>query len=201
MKPFPQINYPIRLFSETIQHEEEDSALYKGIYNININHFIKLCLCPAYDAVAYGLPPEPVLLNQLGPPGQDVVSIDAARAVTIMYAGPLVLVEHEPLAGQLLYQEYTMALSPPEGVPLEESNSYQYTVYFYCLTHAEYVQYAAEVEAMMNREVDSTNPEEHPRIYNRLDNLRHYGVISRIHHLLTTHPQILSDYERELLCL
>ena len=201
MKPVSQPNYTIRFFPEGSQHEKEDSAIYEGIYNIQINHLVNVCLCPTYNTLDLGLPPEPDLLNQLIPTDQGISTTDAARAFSITF-GQLVLLEYQPQAGQLLCREYTLAeLNGSYERQVEIDYSRKHTVHFYCLTHAEYVQYAAEVEAMMNREFDGTNPEEHPRIYNRLDNLRHYGVIARIHHLLTTHPQILSDYERELLCL
>ncbi|WP_156176169.1 hypothetical protein [Hymenobacter terrenus] len=53
----------------------------------------------------------------------------------------------------------------------------------------------------MNREFSGSILEEQPQYYNKLDNLRHYRVIARIHELLSTHPEILSDYEREMLAL
>jgi hypothetical protein len=43
--------------------------------------------------------------------------------------------------------------------------------------------------------------DDQPQAYNKLSNLRHFGVIARIHELLTTHPRLLADYKREMLAL
>jgi len=201
MKPnsSPQADYPIKVFTHTA--ENEGSPLYEGIYGLRLNYSAQVCLCPRYDTVAYGLPPDPALLNALHPIEEDITTVDAARAFTIT-AGPLILLEQEDQAGQLLQRNYAVAdfLYPKEAFP-GVNYARKYTVSFYCLTQAEYRQYAAELEAIMNREFSSTNVEDQPQSYNKLSNLRHFGVIARVDELLRTYPHLLSDYEREMLAL
>jgi hypothetical protein len=199
MKPIPQANYPIKVFTHTAENEGSD--LYDGIYGLRLNYSIRVCLCPRYDTMAYGFPPDPALLNALHPMGEEIVTVDAARAFTLT-AGPLVLLEQEAQAGQLLQRAYTVSdfLDPAEALPGLNYDE-QYTVFFYCLTQAEYRQYATELEAIMNREFSSTNVEDQPQSYNKLSNLRHFGVIARVDELLRTYPHLLSDYEREMLAL
>jgi hypothetical protein len=99
MKPIPQANYPIKVFTHTA--ENEGSELYDGIYGLRLNYSVEVCLCPRYDKVAYGFPPDPVRLNALHPMGEEIVTVDATRAFTLT-AGPLVLLEQEAQTGQLL---------------------------------------------------------------------------------------------------
>lgn len=199
MKPIPQADYPIKVFTHTA--ENEGSEIYDGIYGLRLNYSIRVCLCPRYDTVAYGFPPDPALLNALHPIEEEIVTVDAARAFTIT-AGPLVLLEQADQAGQLLQRAYAVAdfLYPEEAFP-GVNYARKYTVFFYCLTPAEYAHYAAELEAILNREFSSTDVEDQPQAYNKLHNLRHFGVIARVDELLRTYPYLLSDYERQLLAL
>jgi hypothetical protein len=158
-------------------------------------------LCPRYDTAAYGFPPDPALLNALHPIEEEIVTVDAARAFTIT-TGPLVLLEQADQAGQLLQRDYAVAdfLYPEEAFP-GLNYARKYPVFFYCLTPAEYAQYVAELEAILNREFSSTDVADQPQAYNKLHNLRHFGVIAQVDELLRTYPHLLSDYERQLLAL
>jgi hypothetical protein len=205
MKPIPQANYPVKLILYTA--ENWGSELYEGIYGLRLNYSVTVCLCPAYDFLTYGFPPDPQRLITHNP--TSIQSSEAARAETAMASGPLVLLEREEQAGQLIRGIYTQLGpnmdSPWQLVPdlVREGATYpeQDIVYFYCLTRAEYAQYAAELEAIMSREFSSSDLQDQPQVYNKLHNLRHFGIIARIHELLTTHPYLLSEYEREMLAL
>lgn len=205
MKTIPQADYPIKLFLYTA--ENWGSELYEGLYGLRLNYSVNVCLCPAYDFLVYGFPPDPQRLLAHNP--RSIQSAEAARAETAMSSGPLVLLERAEQAGQLVRGIYTQAGpnrdSPWQHVPdlVREGATYpeQDIVYFYCLTHAEYEQYTAELEAILNREFSSSSLADQPNSYNKLRNLRHFGVIARIHELLNTYPYLLSDYQRELLAL
>jgi hypothetical protein len=54
MKPLPQANYPINVFTHTA--ENEGSQLYDGIYGLRLNYSVEVYLCPRYDTAAYGFP-------------------------------------------------------------------------------------------------------------------------------------------------
>jgi hypothetical protein len=205
MKPISQADYPIKVFLYTA--ENWGSELYEGLYGLRLNYSVNVCLCPAYDFLVYGFPPDPQRLLAHNP--TSIQSPEAARAETAMSSGPLVLLEREEQAGQLVRGVYTQANPNRDGLwqlapnLVREGATYpkQDIVYFYCLTHAEYEQYTAELEAILNREFSSSILADQPNSYNKLRNLRHFDVIARIHELLNTCPYLLSDYQRELLAL
>ncbi|WP_156176167.1 hypothetical protein [Hymenobacter terrenus] len=201
MKPTPQANYPINVYSHIA--ENGGSEYYAGIYGIQLNHWLSVCLCPAYDSTAYGFPPDLRRFEALNP-DDDVHSLDAARALTIMSEGPLVLLERNEQAGsliQVIYEQDSNQRWYLAHNHLGSTVGEQRSFYIYCLTSAEYAMYATELEAIMNREFDGSRLEEQPRYYNELENLRRYRVIAHIHELLTTHPEVLSPHEREMLAL
>lgn len=127
-----------------------------------------------------------------------IESVDEARVLAVVGGGKVILLENDDHAGQLLQATYPEGRDPelpPLPTPVLESH------YVYCLTHAEYVQYAAEIAAILGREFDGSQPQEQPISYNRLNNLHHYSLIARIQQLLTAYPNMLTAHERELLGL
>lgn len=205
MKQHPEADYPIKPFLHTA--ENEGSAFYAGIYGLRLNYSVGVCLCPAYDVEAYHFPPDPQRLLARNP--LDVQSADAARAETAILGAQLVLLEKEDQAGQLICGVYRQLgpdlASPWQLLPAQGQQAAPYfaekITYFYCVTRAEYVAYATELDTIMDRRFHSANPEEAPRSYNKLSNLSHFRVIALIHELLSGYPAILSDYKRELLAL
>ncbi|WP_046245313.1 hypothetical protein [Hymenobacter terrenus] len=194
MKPSPQANYPINVYPYTV--ENGGSEHYAGIYGIQLNNWFSVSLSPAYDFATYDFPADSARFIALNPDA--VQTTDGARVETVIAGAPLVLLEKEDQAGQLVEIVYERGRDP-ELPPLDTPELGRH--YIYCLTKAEYIQYAAELEAIMNREFDGSEPDEQPRQYNKLDNLRRYEVIARIHALLAAHPEILTKYQRELVAL
>ena len=197
MKPRPDADYHIKLFLHSTENWGHTSQFYQGIYGLRLNHSVKLCLCPSYDTAIYGFPTNLDCLSYLEDVG-NIQSTDEARALSVVNGGTLVLLENDDHAGQLIRATYPEGHDPDlPSLPIPVMESH----YIYCLTHAEYVQYAAELEAIMHREFNSTVWEEEPFYYNKLSNLRSFCVIAHIHKLLSTHPEMLSKYEREMLVL
>lgn len=197
MKPRPDANYHLQVFLHSTENGGDTAQFYQGIYGLRLNHAVTLCLCPAYDTGTYGFPTDLGRLSYLQDVG-DIHSTDEARALSVVNGGELILLENDEHAGQLLrvtYPEGRDPALPPLPTPVLESH------YLYCLTHAEYVHYAAEVEAILGREFDGSKLEDQPMSYNRLDTLRHYSLVTRVQELLTAHPDILSAPARELLAL
>jgi hypothetical protein len=197
MKPRADANYHIKVFLHSTENWGDTTPLYHGIYGLRLNHSSTVCLCPAYDTATYGLPTDLSRLGYLQDVG-DIESADKARALAVVGGGQLILLENDDHAGQLLKATYPEGRDPdlpPVPAPVLESH------YVYCLTHAEYMQYAAELAAIQSREFDGSKPQEQPMSYNRLNNFNHYSIIARIQQLLTAYPSILTAHKRELLGL
>jgi hypothetical protein len=205
MKDFPRANYPIKIFSHTEEYEEPDSKYFQGIYGINLNHWIKITLSPAYDYSKYSFPPDPAkALAVLDV--NDIKSEEEAKLLTVLFGGGLILLANNDQAGSLLKLEHVSAEIEDESLKAyvpERDEEYRF-YYIYCISSEEYKLFASELEEIMDMgffDTEEKNSLSARMSYMVLENLKKYKCISLIHALITTNSYILSPYERELLGL